>query len=396
MHRAIVWQDRRTAEFCQELKARGVEERFVEKTGLRLDPYFSGTKVRWILDNVAGARERAERGELCFGTVDSWLIWKLTGGRQHATDVTNASRTLLLNIHTGKWDEELAELLGVPMSMLAEVKSCSEIFGQSEEGIPIAGVAGDQHAALFGQTCFEAGMAKNTYGTGCFLLMNTGEEAVSSQNNLLTTVAWEVNGKREYALEGSVFIGGAVVQWLRDGLGMIKTAEEVNEVAATVEDNGGMYLVPAFTGLGAPHWDPFARGLAIGLTRGTTKGHFCRAALESIAFQSAELVECMVADSGLSLRELRVDGGATGSELLMQFQADLLGREVVPSAVRETTGLGVAFLAGLAVGMWESQEEIARQRAELRRFTPRADFGRGEKMEQWKRAVERAKDWELA
>ena len=396
VHRAIVWQDRRTAEFCQELKARGVEERFVEKTGLRLDPYFSGTKVRWILDNVAGARERAERGELCFGTVDSWLIWKLTGGRQHATDVTNASRTLLLNIHTGKWDEELAELLGVPMSMLAEVKSCSEIFGQSEEGIPIAGVAGDQHAALFGQTCFEAGMAKNTYGTGCFLLMNTGEEAVSSQNNLLTTVAWEVNGKREYALEGSVFIGGAVVQWLRDGLGMIKTAEEVNEVAATVEDNGGMYLVPAFTGLGAPHWDPFARGLAIGLTRGTTKGHFCRAALESIAFQSAELVECMVADSGLSLRELRVDGGATGSELLMQFQADLLGREVVPSAVRETTGLGVAFLAGLAVGMWESQEEIARQRAELRRFTPRADFGRGEKMAQWKRAVERAKDWELA
>ena len=396
VHRAIVWQDRRTAEFCQVLKARGVEERFVEKTGLRLDPYFSGTKVRWILDNVAGARERAERGELCFGTVDSWLIWKLTGGRQHATDVTNASRTLLLNIHTGKWDEELAELLGVPMSMLAEVKSCSEIFGQSEEGIPIAGVAGDQHAALFGQTCFEAGMAKNTYGTGCFLLMNTGEEAVSSQNNLLTTVAWEVNGKREYALEGSVFIGGAVVQWLRDGLGMIKTAEEVNEVAATVEDNGGMYLVPAFTGLGAPHWDPFARGLAIGLTRGTTKGHFCRAALESIAFQSAELVECMVADSGLSLRELRVDGGATGSELLMQFQADLLGREVVPSAVRETTGLGVAFLAGLAVGMWESQEEIARQRAELRRFTPRADFGRGEKMAQWKRAVERAKDWELA
>ena len=393
VHRAIVWQDRRTAQFCAEMKEKGLEERFGKKTGLRLDPYFSGTKVRWILENVEGAREKAERGELCFGTVDSWLIWKLTGGKVHATDITNASRTLLLNIHTGAWDEELCELLEIPLAMLPEVKSCSEIFGETEEGLSIAGVAGDQHAALFGQACFEAGMAKNTYGTGCFLLMNTGEEAVRSENDLLTTVAWEVDGKREYALEGSVFMAGAVVQWLRDGLGMIETSEEVNEVAATVADNGGMYFVPAFTGLGAPHWDPFARGLAIGMTRGTTKGHFCRAALESIAFQSAELVECMVADSGLPLRELRVDGGATGSELLMQFQADLLEREVVRSAVRETTGLGAAYLAGLAVGMWESKEEIARQWAVEKKFEPTAGFGSEGKMKEWKRAVERAKGW---
>ena len=393
VHQAIVWQDRRTAEFCERLKGEGLEERFVEKTGLRLDPYFSGTKVRWILDQVRGVRERAERGELCFGTVDSWLLWKLTKGQVHATDITNASRTLLLNIHTGNWDEELCELLGVPMGILPEVKSCSEIYGEAE-GIAIAGVAGDQHAALFGQACFEAGMAKNTYGTGCFLLMNTGTEAVKSNNNLLTTVAWEVGGKREYALEGSVFIGGAVVQWLRDGLGMISSAEEVNEVAATVEDNGGMYLVPAFTGIGAPHWDPFARGLAIGMTRGTTKGHFCRAALESIAYQSAELVECMVADSGVPLRELRVDGGATGSGLLMQFQADLLEREVVRSGVTETTGLGVAYLAGLAVGVWKSQEEIAEQWSMGGRFEPRGDFEREQKMKEWKRAVERAKGGE--
>ncbi|MEM9080872.1 MAG: glycerol kinase GlpK [Verrucomicrobiota bacterium] len=393
VHRAIVWQDRRTAGFCGEMKGKGLEERFVEKTGLRLDPYFSGTKLRWILDHVEGARERAERGELCFGTVDSLLIWKLTGGRVHATDVTNASRTLLMNLETGVWDEELCELLEIPLAMLPEVKSCSEVYGETEEGIAIAGVAGDQHAALFGQACFEAGMAKNTYGTGCFLLMNTGEEAVKSENNLLTTVAWEVDGKREYALEGSVFIGGAVVQWLRDGLGMISTSEEVNEVAATVEDNGGMYLVPAFAGLGAPHWDPFARGLAVGMTRGTTKGHFCRAALESIAFQSAELVECMVADSGLPLQELRVDGGATSSELLMQFQADLLEREVVRPGVTETTGLGAAYLAGLAVGVWGSKEEIARQWAVEKTFEPKGDFGSEERMAAWKRAVERAKGW---
>ena len=393
VHRAIVWQDRRTAEYCAELKERGLEERFTEKTGLRLDPYFSGTKLRWILQTVPGVRERAERGELCFGTVDSWLIWKLTGGRVHATDVTNASRTLLLNIHTGEWDEELCELLEIPRSLLPEVKSCSEIYGETEDGIVISGVAGDQHAALFGQACFEAGMAKNTYGTGCFLLMNTGEKAVKSENDLLTTVAWEVNGRREYALEGSVFIGGAVVQWLRDGLGLIDSAAEVNEVAATVEDNGGMYFVPAFTGLGAPHWDPFARGLAVGITRGTTKGHFCRAALESIAFQSAELVECMVADSGLPLRELRVDGGATSSELLMQFQSDLLGEEVVSPRVKETTALGAAYLAGLAVGMWESQEEIAKQWAVAKRFEPTKGFGSEERMKEWKKAVERSKGW---
>ena len=393
VHRAIVWQDRRTADFCQELKNRGLEERFSEKTGLRLDPYFSGTKVRWILENVPGARERAERGELCFGTVDAWLIWKLTNGRVHATDITNASRTLLLNIHTGEWDEELCELLEVPLALLPEVKSCSEVYGQSEDGLAISGVAGDQHAALFGQACFEAGMAKNTYGTGCFLLMNTGEQAVKSENDLLTTVAWEVNGRREYALEGSVFIGGAVVQWLRDGLGLIDSAAEVNEVAATVEDNGGMYFVPAFTGLGAPHWDPFARGLAVGITRGTTKGHFCRAALESIAFQSAELVECMVADSGLPLQELRVDGGATGSELLMQFQSSLLEEEVVCPRVMETTALGAAYLAGLAVGMWESQEEIAKQWAVAKRFKPAQDFGSEGRMKEWKKAVERSKGW---
>lgn len=393
VHRAIVWQDRRTADFCQDLKGRGLEERFAEKTGLRLDPYFSGTKVRWILENVAGVRDRAERGELCFGTVDAWLIWKLTKGQVHATDITNASRTLLLNIHTGAWDEELCELLDVPLALLPEVKSCSEVYGETEEGLVISGVAGDQHAALFGQACYEAGMAKNTYGTGCFLLMNTGEKAVQSKNNLLTTVAWEVNGKREYALEGSVFIGGAVVQWLRDGLGLIDSAEEVNEVAETVADNGGMYFVPAFTGLGAPHWDPFARGLAVGLTRGTTKGHFCRAALESIAFQSAELVECMEADSGLPLQGLRVDGGATGSELLMQFQSNLLEEEVVSPRVKETTALGAAYLAGLAVGVWESQEQIAKQWAMAKRYQPEEGFEGGERMKKWKQAVELSKGW---
>ena len=394
IHRAIVWQDRRTATMCAELKEKGLEEKFTEKTGLRLDPYFSGTKVRWILENVEGARERAERGELCFGTVDSWLIWKLTGGAVHATDITNASRTLLLNIHTGSWDEELCELLEIPLGVLPEVRSCSEVLGKSAEGIPISGVAGDQHAALFGQACFQEGMAKNTYGTGCFLLMNTGEVPVKSENNLLTTVAWEVGGKREYALEGSVFVGGAVVQWLRDGLGMIQSSAECDEVAREVDDNGGLYLVPAFTGIGAPHWDPFARGIAVGLTRGTTRAHFCRAALESIAFQSAELVDCMVKDSGLPLVELRVDGGATGSELLMQFQADLLGVDVVRSGVAETTALGAAYLAGLAIGWWESREEIAAQWELGRRFSATEGFVADDLLGEWGRAVERSKGWE--
>jgi glycerol kinase len=394
IHRAIVWQDRRTTGICGTLKEAGHEALFNERTGLRLDPYFAGTKVKWILDEVSGSRERARRGELCFGTMDSWLIWKLTGGKVHATDITNASRTLLLDIHSGQWDEELCEILDVPYEMLPEVKSCSEVYGETSEGVSIAGVAGDQHAALFGQACFEKGMVKNTYGTGCFLVMNTGSEAVHSDHGLLTTVAWEIGGQREYALEGSVFMAGAVVQWLRDGLGMVKSAEECSQIALETEDNGGLYLVPAFTGLGAPHWDPFARGIVAGLSRGTKREHFCRAALESIAFQSAEVVDCMVKDSGLELAELRVDGGASASEFLMQFQADLLETKVVRPQVTETTALGAAYLAGLAVGVWKSKEEIARQWEAGQGFEVSPGFERSDLLRQWSRAVERSKNWE--
>jgi len=400
VYNAIVWQDRRTADYCAGLKKQGVEAMVTKKTGLRIDPYFSGTKVRWILENVPGARERANQGKLRFGTVDSWLIWQLTGGKVHVTDVSNASRTLLFNIHTGDWDDELLKLLEVPRSVLPEVKSSSEIYGTVDRnlhpaGVPIAGIAGDQQAALFGQACFTPGMAKNTYGTGCFLLMNTGTEAVPSHNNLLTTVAWKIGGKTEYALEGSVFIGGAVIQWLRDELKIIRDVAELNALASSVPDAGGMYLVPAFAGLGAPHWDPYARGTAVGMTRGTNRAHFCRAAIESIAFQSADLISCMEKDSGLKLKELRVDGGASRSQPLMQFQADLLGTSVVRPRNVETTAMGAAYLAGLAVGFWSSREDITRNWAVDAKFTRvRPEVEMNAMRATWDRALERAKLWE--
>lgn len=392
---AIVWQDRRTADECERLRAEGVGPVFTAKTGLRLDPYFSGTKLRWILENVEGARRQAEAGKLIFGTVDSWLLWRLSGRTVHATDATNASRTLLFDIHRGDWDDELLGLLGIPRQMLPEVRDSSGVFGESVEGIPIAGIAGDQHAALFGQGCFSPGMAKNTYGTGCFMLMHTGNEAVVSKNNLLTTIAWRMGGKIEYALEGSVFIGGALIQWLRDELQLVRSAEECNALAASVADSGGLYIVPAFTGLGAPHWDPYARGAAFGMTRGTNRAHFCRAALESIAFQSAELADCMVRDSGIALKDLRVDGGAVRSDLLMQFQADLLGVEVVRPQDIESTSVGAAFLAGLAIGFWKDREEIQRRHEVDRIFSPeRPASAMSPLMAAWRKAVERAKRWE--
>ena len=366
IHNAIVWQDRRTSEFCSDLKAKGFEGMIKEKTGLLLDAYFSGTKIKWILDNVDGAREKAEEGKLAFGTIDSWLIWKLTDGKKHVTDVTNASRTLLFNIHKREWDNEILELLDIPKSLLPEVKSSSEVYGEISPSlfnvpIPIAGIAGDQQSALFGQMCTNPGMLKNTYGTGGFLVFNTGDKPIASKNNLLTTIAWEVDGKVTYALEGSIFIAGAVVQWLRDGLGIIKSSEEVEELANSVEDNGGVYLVPAFAGLGAPHWDQFARGSISGHTRGSTAGHIARAALEAIAFQTADVLKAMESDSGLKVTELRVDGGATANNLLMQFQSDLLGIPIIRPKISETTALGVAYLAGLAVGYWDGHEDIANQ-----------------------------------
>ena len=399
VYNAIVWQDRRTADFCKTLIDEGVEPTFREKTGLRMDPYFSGTKVTWILDNVEGVREKAEAGKLLFGTVDTWLIWKYTDGKVHVTDATNASRTLLYNIHTGDWDDELLEILRIPRSMLPEVRSSSEVYGHIGQerfsgGIPIAGIAGDQHAALFGQSCFNPGMAKNTYGTGCFLLMNTGTEAVPSQNNLLTTIAWKIGDVTEYALEGSVFIGGAVVQWLRDELGLIQTASECDTLAETVEDAAGTYLVPAFAGLGAPHWDPYARGTILGLTRGVNKAHLCRAALESIAFQVGDLIHCMEKDSGIQLAELRTDGGACRSRPMMQFQSDLLQTKVIRPKCMETTALGAAYLAGLAVGYWESKEEIAKNWSIDAEFHPQktADAMQ-ETAAKWQQAVSRAKAW---
>ncbi len=377
LHRAIVWQDRRTAGLCAQLKRRDLEPLFRRKTGLLLDPYFSGTKLAWLLDHLPGARRRAERGELAFGTVDTWLLWQLTGGRVHATDVSNASRTLLLDLRTGDWDDGLLKILRIPREVLPEVRDSSGIFGEVSSvpalrGVPISGIAGDQQAALFGQACFQPGMAKNTYGTGCFLLLHTGTKAVASRNNLLTTIAWRMGGKTEYALEGSVFIGGAVVQWLRDGLGLIAQSADVEKLAATVPDNGGVYLVPAFAGLGAPHWDAAARGVITGLTRGSTAGHLARAALESIACQSADLLGAMEADCGRKLRELRVDGGATVNDGLMQFQADLLRVPVVRPRTTETTALGAAYLAGLAVGFWKSRAEIAALWSAGRVFRPKA------------------------
>jgi glycerol kinase len=402
IHNAIVWQDRRTAGFCDALKAKGREPIFRIKTGLVIDAYFSGTKIRWMLDHVSGARELAEAGDLAFGTVDSWLLWKLTGGQVHVTDVTNASRTLLYNIHEGRWDDELLGILDIPRSMLPEVRSSSEVYGYTDErafgsAIPIAGIAGDQHAATFGQAAVERGMAKNTYGTGCFMLLNTGEKAIASQNKLLTTIAWRIGKRLDYALEGSVFVGGAVIQWLRDGLKFFRTAEESEALAGSVPNTGGVFLVPAFVGLGAPYWDSYARGTMVGLTRGTTQAHITRAALESIAFQSAELLLAMGKDSGLKLSELRVDGGACRNNLLMQTQADLLGIPVVRPKITETTALGAAYLAGLAVGFWDSIEQIGKQWQAERRFEPSISADEREaRMSQWKLAVERSLRWETA
>jgi glycerol kinase len=393
IYNAIVWQDRRTASFCDELKANGHADLIKQKTGLVIDAYFSGTKVKWILDNVTGAREKAAKGELCFGTIDSWLVFKLTNGRTHVTDVSNASRTMLCNIATTQWDGELEKLLNVPGNMLPQIHSSSEVYGHVENleplnGIPIAGIAGDQQAALFGQLCTQPGMVKNTYGTGCFMLMNTGEEMVMSKNNLLTTIAWKVNGITHYALEGSVFVAGAVVQWLRDGLGIIKSSADVEALAAKVLSNDGVYVVPAFVGLGAPYWDQDARGTITGLTRGSNASHIARAAIESIAYQTCDVLKAMEADSNISIKELRVDGGATANNLLMQFQADMLNTTVVRPVVTETTALGAAYLAGLAVGFWNSIESLQQQWQVDKKFTPNVtDENRNALIDGWKKAV---------
>ncbi len=378
IYNAIVWQDRRTAEFCDKLKAQGLVDKIREKTGLIIDAYFSGTKIKWILDNVPGARKRAEMGKLRFGNVDSWLIWRLTRGEAHVTDVTNASRTMLFNIHTLKWDEDLLKLFDIPMSMLPEVKSSSEVMAHTKTTIfahevPIAGVAGDQQAALFGQMCVEPGAIKNTYGTGCFVMLNTGEKPVMSENNLLTTVAWKIGDTVNYALEGSIYVGGSVVQWLRDGLGIIKSSGEVEELASTVPDSGGVYFVPALTGLAAPYWDPYARGTIVGITRGTTAAHIARAALDGIAFQTYDIAKAMAKDMNHPLTELKVDGGASRNNLLMQYQANLLGIKVVRPKITETTALGAAYLAGLAVGFWKDIDELKRQWQVERTFEPTKD-----------------------
>jgi glycerol kinase len=399
LHRAIVWQDRRTAAACAALERRGLGPLFRKRTGLLLDPYFSGTKIAWLLDNIPGARRRAARGELAFGTVDTWLLWKLTGGRVHATDVSNASRTLIAGLRTCAWDPALAKALRVPMEVLPEIRPTSGVFGEIEgigalRGVPVAGIAGDQQAALFGQGCFAPGMAKNTYGTGCFMLMNTGTRPVVSRNRLLSTVAWRIAGRTEYALEGSVFVGGAVVQWLRDGLGLIAKSSDVEGLAARVPDNGGVTIVPAFAGLGAPHWDTAARGAIVGVTRGTTAAHVARAALESIAFQTADLIGAMEADSGRRIRELRVDGGACVNDALMQFQSDLIGAAVVRPRVTETTALGAAALAGLAVGFWKNLGEIGKLSGTDRTFRPgRSRSALKGLRASWARAVGTARHW---
>lgn len=399
LYNAIVWQDRRTAKYCDELKAKGHAEMIQKKTGLILDAYFSGTKIKWILDHVEGAREKAEQGKLCFGTVDTWLIWKLTRGKMFMTDVSNASRTLLLNIHTLEWDPELLELFNIPLAMLPEVKQSSEIYGETcttlfSTKIPIAGVAGDQQAALFGQLCTAPGMVKNTYGTGCFMLMNTGNKPVYSKNNLLTTVAWKINGKTTYALEGSVFVGGAAVQWLRDGAKMIRSSNEIEALAASVPDNGGVYFVPALTGLGAPHWDQYARGAILGITRGTTNAHIARATLEGIAYQVLDLAKSMEADFGRKGKELRVDGGAAINNLLMQFQSDLFGFNVIRPKTLETTALGAAYLAGLAVGYWKSLADLQQQWSVDRVFSPEMPKAKVDKLvKNWDKAVGRTTNW---
>ena len=399
VYHAIVWQERRTAEFCDQLKRDGHEALIRDKTGLVIDAYFSGSKVRWILDHVEGARARAEAGRLAFGTVDSWLVWQLTGGATHITDVTNASRTMLFDIHTLDWDDELLRVLGVPRSMLPEVRSSSETYGHVSSSlglgdIAVAGIAGDQQAALFGQMCLTPGLTKNTYGTGCFLLQNTGEVPVPSKNQLVTTVAWQIGGRTSYALEGSVFIGGAVVQWLRDGLGIIRQSAEVEALAGSVPDSGGVYLVPAFAGLGAPHWDPYARGTIVGITRGTTAAHIARAAVDSIAFQVADLLEAVQDDSGIPFSELRVDGGAAVNDAMLQLQADLLSVPVVRPEVTETTALGAAYLAGLAVGVWDSAATVSKQWRVNKRFEPALPKEvAAQRRSEWRAALQRSKGW---
>ena len=398
VYNAIVWQCRRTAALCEELKRDAAFSAYVrEHTGLLIDAYFSATKIKWVLDHVPGAREKAERGELLFGTVDSWLIWKLTGGRVHVTDYTNASRTMLYDIGALRWDESICRRLDIPMGILPEVRSCSEVYGSVNvhgAEVPISGIAGDQQAALFGQTCFRAGDAKNTYGTGCFLLMNTGSQRFQSRNGLLSTIAVGLGGEVQYALEGSVFIGGAVIQWLRDELHLIHDAADTEYVARKAKDNGGVYVVPAFTGLGAPHWDMYARGAIVGLTRGTGRNHIIRAALESIAYQSADVLRAMEEDTGMCLNVLRADGGASANAFLMQFQADIMDRTIVRPMIRETTALGAAYLAGLATGLWRDRDDIRSQWTLDRRYTPAMDPAeRSRLLRGWSRAVERAKDW---
>jgi len=400
VYNAIVWQCRRTAPICDELKAKGLTETIREKTGLVIDAYFSGTKIKWILDNVEGAREKAEKGELLFGNVDTWLIWNLTGGKVHVTDYSNASRTMLFNIHTLDWDDDILAELNIPRAMLPKVMPSSHVYGYTTSEVfggevPIAGDAGDQQAALFGQACYSPGMAKNTYGTGCFMLMNTGEKAVKSESGLLTTIAWGVNGKVEYALEGSIFIAGAVVQWLRDELRILDNAAQSEELATKVQDNNGVYLVPAFVGLGAPYWDMYARGTIVGLTRGAKREHIVRAALESICYQTRDVLEAMQKDSGITLKNLKVDGGAVANNFLMQFQSDILGVPVDRPKVIETTALGAAYLAGLAVGYWKDKDDIASKWQIDRTFQPEMDSENREKLYKgWKKAVERALNWE--
>ena len=397
VYNAIVWQDRRTAEKCDELKQQGLDKSIREKTGLVLDAYFSATKIQWILNNVEGAREKAERGELAFGTVDTWLIWNLTGGQLHVTDVTNASRTMIFNINTLEWDDELLNIFQIPKNMLPQVKSSSEVYGETSgqllgTKVPIAGIAGDQQAALFGHICVKPGMVKNTYGTGCFMLMNIGDKPVLSKNNLITTVAWKIGDKVQYAFEGSIFIAGAVVQWLRDELRIISSAAEIETLASEVQDSGGVYMVPAFAGLGAPYWNQYARGTIFGITRGTNRSHFCRAALEGIAFQVMEVLKAMESDSGIEIKELRVDGGATQNNLLLQFQSDILKAAVVRPEVTEVTAIGAAYLAGLAVGFWDNIEQIQKQWQVNKRFEP-ASENRDELINGWFRAIKAVNEW---
>lgn len=399
IHRAIVWQDRRTSRFCDEIKQK-YGEIIRSKTGLAIDAYFSASKIRWILDNVAGAREKAERGELCFGTVDTWLVWKLTEGKTFITDPSNASRTMLFNIHTMQWDDELLEIFDIPRSMMPEVKDSSEVYGTvstrffPDSEVPIAGIAGDQQAALFGQLCTQAGMIKTTYGTGCFLLMNTGDKVVESKNNLLSTVAWKIGDKVSYALEGGVFVGGAAIQWVRDGLRAVRTADAINSLASTVEDNGGVYFVPCLAGMGAPYWDQYARGTILGITRGTTDAHIARATLEGIAFQVYDIVRAMEGDTGQKTKQLRVDGGASASNMLMQIQADIFGFDVIRPKILETTALGAAYLAGLAVGFWQSIDEISGQWQVDRSFKPQLSPERvAHMLYYWHKAVNAARHW---